>query len=105
MRMQVSTNAKQRMLSSRVLEDVIHQAPGEYVTIGWLTSILHRHSFGIVILCLGLLSATPIGSTIPGLVLAVIAVQLIMGRGQPVFPNFIMRRRLPTKQLVRLGEH
>jgi hypothetical protein len=103
--MQVSTNAKQRMPSSRVLEDVIHQAPGEYVTIGWLTSILHRHSFGIVILCLGLLSATPIGSTIPGLVLAVIAVQLIMGRGQPVFPNFIMRRRLPTKQLVRLGEH
>jgi hypothetical protein len=103
--MQVLTDTKQRMPSSRVLEDVIHQAPGDYVTIGWLTSILHRHSFGIIILCLGLLSTTPIGSTIPGLVLAVMAVQLIMGRGEPVFPHFIMKRRLPTKQLVRLGEH
>jgi hypothetical protein len=103
--MQVLSNTKQRMPSSRVLEEVIHKAPGEYITIGWLTSILQRHSFGIIILCLGLLSATPIGSTIPGLVLAVVAMQLIMGRGEPVFPHFIMRRRLPTKQLVRLGEH
>jgi exopolysaccharide synthesis protein ExoD len=39
------------------------------------------------------------------IVLAVMAVQLIMGRGEPVFPHFIMKRRLPTKQLVRLGEH
>lgn len=103
--MQVLTDTKQRMPSSRVLEEVIHQVPAEYVTVGWLTSILHRHSFGIIILCLGLLSTTPIGSTIPGLVLAVMAVQLIMGRGEPVFPHFIMERRLPTKQLVRLGEH
>ncbi|TMJ79302.1 MAG: exopolysaccharide biosynthesis protein, partial [Alphaproteobacteria bacterium] len=104
-RMQVLTDTKQRMPSSRVLEEVIHQVPAEYVTVGWLTSILHRHSFGIIILCLGLLSTTPIGSTIPGLVLAVMAVQLIMGRGEPAFPHFIMKRRLPTKQLVRLGEH
>jgi hypothetical protein len=103
--MQVLTDTKQRMPSSRVLEEVIHQVPAEYVTVGWLTSILHRHSFGIIILCLGLLSTTPIGSTIPGLVLAVMAVQLIMGRGEPAFPHFIMKRRLPTKQLVRLGEH
>jgi hypothetical protein len=100
--MQALTDTKQRMPSSRVLEDVIRQAPGDYVTIGWLTSILHRHSFGIIILCLGLLSTTPIGSTIPGLILAIMAVQLIMGRGDPVFPDFIMKRRLPTKQLSNL---
>jgi hypothetical protein len=100
--MQALTDTKQRMPSSRVLEDVIRQAPGDYVTIGWLTSILHRHSFGIIILCLGLLSTTPIGSTIPGLILAIMAVQLIMGRGEPVFPDFIMKRRLPTKQLSNL---
>jgi hypothetical protein len=102
--MQVLTDTKQRMPSSRVLENVIHQAPGEYVTVGWLTSTLHRHSFGTIMLCLGLLSTTPIGSTIPGLILAVMAVQLIAGRDEPVFPHFIMKRRLPTKQLVRLGE-
>jgi hypothetical protein len=80
------------------------QAPAGYVTVGWLTSTLHRHSFGIIMLCLGLLATTPVGSTLPGLILAVMAVQLIAGRAEPVFPNFIMTRRLPTKQLRRLGD-
>jgi hypothetical protein len=92
-----------RIPSSRVLEEVIHQASAEYVTVGWLTSTLHRHSFGIIMLSLGLLATTPVGSTVPGLILAVMAVQLIVGRGEPVFPHFIMTRRLPTKQLLRLG--
>src|SRR6266699_6947185 len=66
-----------RAESSRVLQEVIRQAPAEYVTVGWLTSTLRRHS--------------------------VMAVQLIVGRAEPVFPHFIMTRRLPTKQLLRLG--
>jgi len=86
-----------------VLQEVIRQAPAEYVTVGWLTSTLHRHSFGIIMLSLGLLATTPVGSTVPGLILAVMAVQLIVGRAEPVFPHFIMTRRLPTKQLLRLG--
>ena len=89
---------------AELLQEVIRQAPAEYVTIGWLTSTLHRHSFGIM-LSLGLLATTPVGSSIPGLILAVMAVQLILGRTDPVFPHFIMTRRLPTKQLLRLGGH
>jgi hypothetical protein len=89
--------------SSRVLQEVIRQAPAEYVTVGWLTSNLDRHSFGIVMLCLGLLAMTPVGSTVPGLILVVVAVQLIVGRAEPVFPHFIMTRRLPTKHLLWLG--
>src|SRR5438874_13510058 len=54
-------------------------------------------------LSLGLLATTPVGSTVPGLILAVMAVQLIVGRGEPVFPRFVMTRRLPTKQILRLG--
>src|SRR2546430_16907385 len=56
-------------------------------------------------LSLGLLATTPVGSTVPGLILGVMAVQLIVGRGEPVFPRFIMTQRLPTKQLLRLGGH
>src|SRR6266699_4981630 len=93
-----------RAESSRVLQQVIRQAPAEYVTVGWLTSTLHPHSFGIIMLSLGLLATTPVGSTVPGLILAVMAVQLIVGRAEPVFPHFIMTRRLPTKQLLRLGD-
>jgi hypothetical protein len=32
-------------------------------------------------------------------------VQLLVGRAEPIFPLFIMARRLPTKQLLRLGGH
>jgi hypothetical protein len=49
-------------------------------------------------LCLGLLATTPVGSTVPGLILAVMAVQLIVGRGKPAFPHFIM-----TRDACRLG--
>jgi hypothetical protein len=31
------------------------------------------------------------------------ALQLILGRGEPVVPHFIMTQRLPTKQLLRLS--
>ena len=99
----IPADTKTRRPSSRVLQEVIRQAPAEYVTVGWLTSSLHRHSFGIIMLSLGLLATTPVGSTVPGFMLAVMAVQLIAGRAEPVFPHFIMTRRLPTKQLLRLG--
>jgi hypothetical protein len=99
----IPTDTKKRGPSSRVLQEAIRQAPSEYVTVGWLTSTLHRDSFGIVMLCLGLLATTPVGSTVPGLILAVMAVQLIVSRGKSAFPHFIMTRRLPTKQLLWLG--
>ena len=99
----IPADTEKRGPSSRVLQEVIRQAPAEYVPVGWLTSTLRRHSFGIIMLSLGLLATTPVGSTVPGLILAVMAVQLIAGRGEPVFPHFIMTQRLPTKQLLRLG--
>jgi hypothetical protein len=62
MRMQ---DTKNRAPSSLVLQEMIRQAPAEYVTVDWLTSRLQRHSFGIIMLCLGLLATTPVGSSVP----------------------------------------
>jgi hypothetical protein len=75
----IAADTKKRGPSSRVLQEVIRQAPAEYVTVGWLTSNLDRHSFGLVMLSLGLLAMTPVGSTVPGLILVVMAGQLIVG--------------------------
>ena len=97
----IALDRKDRPPSSQMLQEIIRQAGDEYVTVGWLTS--HRHSFGIIMLSLGLLAMTPVGSTIPGLILALLAVQLIVGRAEPVLPRFIMTRRLPAKQLLSLG--
>ena len=49
---------------------------------------MRQRSFGIVMLFLGLLATIPVGSTVPGLMLAAMTVQLIAGRGEPVFPHF-----------------
>jgi hypothetical protein len=102
---QVPPDTKERTPSSRVLEHLLDQAPAGHFTLGWLMSTLHQRSFGIVILFLGLLATAPIGSTVPGLVLAVVAVQMIAGRDELVFPRFITARRLPTRYLFRLGGH
>jgi len=40
----IPTDTESRAPSSRVLQEVIRQAPAEYVTVGWLTSALHRYS-------------------------------------------------------------
>ena len=67
------TQAKERAPSSRVLEEIIRQTPAEYVSIGWLTSSLQRSSFGVILLSLGLLATMPVGSTVPGLILGIMA--------------------------------
>jgi hypothetical protein len=93
----------ERTPSSRVLADLLRQAPPDHFTLGWLLSTLHQRSFGVVILFLGILATAPIGSSVPGIMLAAVAVQMIAGVREPIFPRFITERRLPTQYLVRLG--
>jgi hypothetical protein len=88
---------------SQVLEDLLDQAPAAHFTLGWLMSTSHQRSFGIVMLFLGLFATAPIGSTVPGVVLAAVALQMIAGRCEPVFPNCITAPRLPTSYLVQLS--
>jgi hypothetical protein len=98
------SDTKERTPSSQVLRHLLDQAPAEYFTFGWLISASQQRSFGIIILFLGLLATAPIGSTVPGLLLAAVAVQMIIGRHDPVFPHFITARPLPTRYLFLLGE-
>src|SRR5262249_22872742 len=99
----ISTDTKRCAPSSHVLQEVIRQAPAEYVTVSSLTSALLRHAYSIIILSLRLLATSPVGSMVRGLILAIMVVQLILRRTEPVFPHFISNHRLPTKQLLRLG--
>jgi hypothetical protein len=97
------TSTNNRTPSSQLLTDLLRQAPGDYFTLGWLLSALHQRSFGVVILFLGVLATAPIGSMVPGIMLAAVAVQMIVGIQEPIFPRFITERRLPTQYLFRLG--
>ena len=97
------SDTTERTPSSQVLESLLDQAPADFFTFGWLMSALHQRSFGILMLLLGLLATVPIGSTVPGIVLAAVAVQMIAGRSAPAFPRFITARRLPTRYLSVLA--
>ena len=103
---QAPPDTKERTPSSRVLEDLLNQAPADHFTLGWLMSTLHQRSFGIVMLFLGLFSTVPIGSMVPGLVLAAVAVQMIAGRREPVFrissPPAVCRRAIYSTLVVAL---
>ena len=74
---------RERTPSSRVLADLLRQAPPDHFTLGWLLSTLHQRSFGVVILFLGILATAPIGSSVPGIMLAAVAVQMIAGIRDP----------------------
>ena len=79
---------RERTPSSRVLEDLLRQAPPDQFTLGWVLSTLHQRSFGVVILFLGVLATAPIGSSVPGIMLTAVAVQMIAGIREPIFPRF-----------------
>ncbi len=94
---------RQRTPISRVLADLLREAPADHFSLGWLLSTLRERSFGVVMLFLGVLATAPIGSSVPGLMLAAVAVQMIRGSRDAFFPRFVTERRLPTQYLFRLG--
>jgi hypothetical protein len=89
--------------TSLVLQDLLDDAPADHFTLDWLISSLPERSFGIVMLLLAVLAMMPVGSIVPGLLLAILAAQMTAGRQGPVFPRRIAARPLPTRHLVRMG--
>jgi hypothetical protein len=96
-------DTKERTPTSRVLEELLDQAPANYFTLGWLVIALHERSFFIIILFLGLLAMAPVGSSMPGLMLVLVGVQMIAGHHRPMVPHFIAARPVPTEHLLRVG--
>jgi hypothetical protein len=89
--------------TSAVLQDLLDEAPSDHFTLEWLISSLPERSFGIIMLLLAVLAMVPIGSIVPGLLLAILAAQMTAGRPGPVFPRRIAAHPLPTRHLVRMG--
>jgi hypothetical protein len=89
--------------TSEVLQDLLDEAPADHFTLDWLISSLPERSFGIIMLLLAVLAMVPIGSIVPGLLLAILAAQMTAGRQGPVFPRRIAGHPLPTRHLVRMG--
>lgn len=91
-----------RPATSAILQTLIDGAPRSHVALVWLIDNLGARSFGIVMLLIGLLGAVPGMSPVIGILLAVVAIQMVMARSTPVLPAFIAGQRIQTLQLARL---
>src|ERR1700737_15314 len=86
--------------TSAVLQRLHDEIPANHFTLGWLMHSLRKRSFWIIMLLLALVAIAPGLSIVAGLLLMILAVQMIAGNPAPVFPRRIATRSLPTKHLA-----
>jgi len=91
-----------RVPTSVVLEDLLHDASKDSVTLNWIVDRLRARSFGIVMLLIALVGLLPGASPFVGILLAIPAIQMILGRPAPVLPRIITARSISTARLARL---
>jgi hypothetical protein len=88
------------ILASDILQRLHDAAPNDQFTLGWVLGTLHTRSFGIILLLCAVVAMLPGVSIIAGLLLMMIAAQMIAGRSAPVFPAGITARPLPARHLA-----
>jgi hypothetical protein len=86
--------------ASQVLQEMLDSLPPDHFTLGWLSSHLHRRSFGVIVLVLALIAMVPGLSYVAGFLLFAPAIEMIAGHSAPTFPDRIANRPLPTRHLV-----
>jgi hypothetical protein len=88
--------------TSAVLQRLRSEALADGVTLGWLLESLKERSFGIVLLLLGTAGLLPGVSAVAGLLLAIPAFQMALGRPTPSFPRRIAGRPIATARFNAL---
>ncbi|GGJ41767.1 exopolysaccharide biosynthesis protein ExoD [Neoroseomonas lacus] len=72
------------------------------VTLNWLLERLGDRSFGIVLLLLAILGLLPGVSAVAGILLMVLAMQMMLARGSPVFPDRVGERHFEARRLAAM---
>lgn len=92
---------KSPLPTSVTLSRLIHEAPRDSVTLGWLIDRLGPRSFGFLMLLLALVGLAPGVATFTSVLLALAALQMILGHDGPTLPRFVTRRAISTPQLAK----
>lgn len=88
--------------TSAVLAGLVRDAPAGQVTLAWIIAQLEERSFGILMLILAIMGLVPGASLVAGVLLAFPAIQMMLGRSEPVLPRRILGRRVSTARVARL---
>jgi hypothetical protein len=91
-----------RLPTSAMLHDLLGDAPSNTVTLSWLMGRLADRSFGVVLLLLALLGLLPGVSVVAGVLVMVLAFQMIMARPGPVFPRRVAAHHFEARRLVQV---
>ncbi len=88
---------------SAVLSSLARNA-GERLTVADIVSVLRDRAFALLVVLLGLPNCLPMPPPIPfvcGLLLALVAAQLAVGRPTPWLPRALLRRSIPQDAVER----
>ena len=66
---------------------------------------LGERSFGLMLLLLGLMATLPGASAVVGVLIAVLAFQMILARHGPVLPRFLVARSFKTQRLAAMLDY
>jgi hypothetical protein len=91
--------------TSVMLCDLLLQSQGDPLTVAGLFGTMGKRSFGIVLLLLGMLASLPGASVPAGILIAVLACQMMVGRPIPVLPRFVRKATIPKDRLNWLLRH
>jgi hypothetical protein len=86
--------------TSVALAQLLEQAPRDRVSLGWLIDHLGKRAFGLLLLILSVIGLAPGVATIIGLVIAIPAVELMLGRKTPTLPQFLTKRSIATPKFA-----
>lgn len=78
---------------------------GDRISLGALTAALGDRGFGLLVLIFALPNIIPMipgVSTVSGIVIAVVGLQMMLGRHTPWLPGFVADRTLPRAQLAAM---
>ena len=88
--------------TSAILDGLIQGAPAGHVTMDWLVAHLRSRSFGILFLVLGVCGLVPLISPLAGLLLVILAFQMVRGRDSPLLPRRLGSRPIVTAKLASM---
>jgi hypothetical protein len=88
--------------TSAILEGLVRGAPAVHVTMDWLLAHLRSRSFGILFLVLGVCGLVPLISPLAGLLLVVLAFQMVRGHDSPLLPKRLGGRAIATAKLASM---
>lgn len=89
--------------TSVALAQMLENAPKDRIELGWLIDHLGKRSFGLLLLILSVAGLAPGIATFIGLVIAIPAVEMMLGRERPALPRFLTSRSVPTEKFARVA--